>query len=213
MTERIVDGVAPRRWRNRLLFILLVLSFLLPGVLARVAYDHGWFAGGVTNRGTLIAPGRPPRLEALAAQEGGRPLAADALSGQWWLVYVLPSQCEASCRNRLYQIRQVHKATGKDAERIGELLVLPEPPRAAIAQLLDGEFKSMRQIQAARPVVNRALAPAAAQASEAGLLYLMDPRGNLILSYAPEPDERQAILKARDVLKDLQRLLKASQVG
>lgn len=211
MTERIVD-VAPRRWRNRMLFLLLVSSFLLPGVFARVAYDHGWFAGGVTNRGTLIAPGRPPRLEALVAQEGGRALMVDALSGRWWLVYVLPSQCEAACRNRLYQIRQIHKATGKDAERVGELLVLPETPPAATAQLLAGEFKSMRQIQSSRSVVDHVLAPAAVGASEAGLLYLMDPRGNLILSYAPEADERQAILKARDVLKDLQRLLKASQV-
>lgn len=212
MTERTVE-TAPRRWRNRVLFLLLVSSFLLPGVFARVAYERGWFAGGVTNRGTLIAPGRPPRVEALAAQDDGKPLAADALSGRWWLVYVLPSQCEAACRNRLYQIRQVHKATGKDADRVGELLVLPEVPSPTIAQLLAGDFKDMRQIQAARPVVDQALAAAAPQASQAGLLYLMDPQGNLILSYAQEADERQAILKARDVLKDLQKLLKASQVG
>jgi len=199
--------------RNRRVLLFLLLSFVLPFVAGHLAYFQGWFRGmPTTNKGQLLSP--PAAFADLHLQGlDGRPLAQSFLDHHWWLVYVLPARCDAACHNRFYQMRQVRRAAGADSDRVNLLVVQTQPPEAATVSLLQGQFPDLRRAAAQAADINTALAASGAGAAGAGRLYVMDPLGYIMLSYAPEADEKASIVKAQDVLDDLKNLLKASQIG
>ncbi len=212
MTEAAPPSPAQVR-RNRWLLVLLLASFVVPFVVGDLAYKFGWYQGAQTNRGQLINP--PLAFADLGARDAaGAPVDAAYADGKWWLVYVLPPVCEQACRNRLFQMRQVRLATGRESDRVRQLVITTAALPADIDALLRAEFPDFQRLEADAASADRVLAPAAGPAgSAAGLLYLMDPMGWMMLSYPPEADEAASIVKGEDVLKDLRKLLKASQIG
>lgn len=198
--------------KNRVLLLLLLASFVIPFIVGDLAYKRGWYQGGQTNKGLLLDP--PAALATLKAVDAaGRPLLADFAKEHWWMLYVLPADCTAACHNRLFQMRQSLLALGREAERVRPLLVLTAAPAAATEALLQKEFAGFTRLQASAAEVDAALAKAAPAASQAGLLYLMDPMGWIMLAYPPEADEKTSIIKAEDTLDDLRKLLKNSRIG
>lgn len=198
--------------KNRRLLLILLATFIIPFVIGDFAYKQGWYKGGQTNKGNLIQP--PAAFAEFRANDlKGQPVATTFAKGNWWLLYVLPADCQAACRNRLFQMRQVPRALGKEGDRVRQVLVTTSPLSAETEALITREFPEFVRLEAAVANVDIALARAASNASQAGLLYLMDPMGWLMLSYAPEPDEKASVIKAEDILKDLQKLLKNSRIG
>lgn len=199
--------------RNRWLLLLLAASFIVPFLAGDLAYRLGWYQGGQTNKGRLIDP--PIAFSAFAPRDGeGRALDATAFTDRrWWLVYALPADCGAACRNRLFQMRQVQRALGKESGRLRQVLVLSGPLAPATEALLRQEFPEFARIHADAASIDAAFAPAVPAASRAGELYVMDPMGWIMLAYAPEADEKRSVEKGEDVLKDLLKLLKASRIG
>lgn len=197
--------------KNRILLILLLASFVIPFVVGDLAYKKGWYQGGKTNHGTLIDP--PAAFASLQARESGRTLDASFAKESWWLLYVLPANCEAACRNRLFQMRQLPKGLGREGDRVHPLLVLTAAPSAETEALLQKEFSGFRRIDADAASVDAALQRVLPGASQAGELFLMDPMGWLMLRYAPEANEKASIIQGDDIFKDLQKLLKASRIG
>lgn len=205
-------NVEARALKNRILLILLLASFVLPFVLGDLAYKHGWYAGGKTNRGELMTP--PVAFASLSVRDGtGATLAADATKGKWWLVYALPAQCESACRNRLFQMRQTAVALGKEADRMRQLIVVTAPVSTDTAAFMAREFPGFLQVHAEAAVVDAAFSRVTPHASTAGNLYVMDPMGWMMLFYVPEEDEKSSIIKAEDILIDLKKLLKDSRIG
>ena len=205
--------VPPARLKkNRLMLLLLLATFVVPFMVGDLAYKLGWYQGGKTNRGQLIDP--PIAFADIKARnaEGVVQSAAFAKKG-WWLLYVMPAQCEAACRNRLFQMRQVRKALGKEGDRVSPLLVLTGSLAAETEALLVKEFGDFDRLEASAQDVNTALVRLHPEAANAGQLYIMDPMGWLMLAYAPEPDEKASVIKAEDIFNDLRKLLKASRIG
>ncbi len=170
--------------RNKVLLIALVCA--APVALAWVAYLFRWQTGSSGNYGELIEP------RALA----GPPF--DALKGKWVLVTFDSPACGAACERKLYIVRQIRRAQGDNMERIERLWILTEAgaPAARLLEATGGER------------VARADERLAAQFPGDRLreIYLVDPLGNLMLRYPPDPDPEKMI-------KDLQRLLRYSRVG
>ena len=102
--------------------------------------------------------------------------------------------CDAYCERKLYFMRQVRRAQGKDMDRVERLWVLTDGAQAA-------------RRAAARRSKARASAEIPGQAvfraSAADHIYLVDPLGNLMMRFPRDPDPSKMI-------KDLQRLLKYS---
>lgn len=209
---RAAAQVSARALKNRILLILLLSSFVLPFVIGDLAYKQGWYSGGKTNQGQLITP--PVAFSGLAVRDNqDRALSADVTKTKWWLLYVMPAQCESACRNRLFQMRQTPVALGKDAERVRQLVVLTTPLSTETTALLAREFPGFLQVHADTQAVDKAFARVTTDAAQAGHLYVMDPMGWMMLFYAPEADEKTSIIKAEDILMDLKKLLKASRIG
>ena len=83
----------------------MFLACAAPFALAWAAWYFGWAPGAAGNYGELI----PPRVVA------GPPL--PSLRGKWVLVTFDSAACDAYCEKKLYYMRQVRRAQGKDQDR------------------------------------------------------------------------------------------------
>lgn len=214
MSERAKSSIpSPELARkNRRLLLILLASFVVPFLIGDLAYRMEWYKGAQVNKGQLMDP--PASFADFQARdERGTRLDSGFAKKSWWLLYVVPPQCEAACRNRLFQMRQVRRALGKEAERVKQVLVMSASSTPAVEALLQEEFSGFMRVHAEAENLDSALKGVTAQASRAGQLYIMDPMGWIMLAYAAEPDEKASVVKAEEILQDLRKLLKASRIG
>jgi hypothetical protein len=116
---------------------------------------------------------------------------------QWQLIYARMTPCEQQCAQHLGRLLQVQLALGRDQERVrralwhvGSLPPLDDPRLSAHA--LDDDV--------GREVVG---ALGAGHIGD-GRVYVADPRGQVILSYPPDVEQKE-------LLRDLERLLTGSE--
>jgi cytochrome oxidase Cu insertion factor (SCO1/SenC/PrrC family) len=185
--------------RARLKLLLLAVFFAAPLVLAWLAYRFEWGTGASGNYGELVGPTALPELR-LTVLDGGQ-VSTSRLRGRWVLVQFDAARCDAYCERKLYYMRQVRRALGKDMERVARLWVLTDSgtPAAAVVAAFEGT-------EILRTDNGRFAATFGAPAQLADHIYLVDPMGNLMLRFPRDPDPSK-------MLKDLQRLLKYSQIG
>ena len=193
---------------NRTKLILIVALFMLPPIAAWVAWkvmgDAG--AGATTNAGTLIAPARPVHLVGVVDADG-RPATDAELRGRWTYVVFGAAGCDQRCERQLYLTRQIRLAMNKDIARVQRLLVLDRAPAQDLAQRLAAEHEDLRWVvrdSSAEPFLQRFRGGG----FDAGgsHYFLVDPLGNLMMSYDLE-------VPAKGMMRDLQKLLKISQIG
>jgi hypothetical protein len=166
--------------------VLIAAVCLAPALLGWLVYAFHWDTGARGNYGELVTP---------------RPLAGppiDAVKGKWALVVFDAASCDARCERKLYIVRQIRRAQGKDMERIERIWLLTDAgtPRPALLEAIEG----MRVVKAPEGFMQRFPGDPASD------IYLVDPLGNLMLRYARDPEPTKMI-------KDLQRLLRYSRVG
>jgi hypothetical protein len=197
--------------RQRRLLVGLGLLFFAPLGLSFYLYygPAGWRPGNRVNHGDLVDPPRPlPDLTlpiAHGAAGPGKP--GLALRGKWTLLYFGAGSCAALCRAELYETRQVRIALNRDMDRVQRLFIASG--ECCDWQFLDAQHPDLATVGAtagAAPVVEllpsfNGIAPAAADR-----IYLIDPLGNLMMSYAPGAPPK-------GLLTDLKRLLGLSHVG
>ena len=191
--------------RRRLQLVALAALFLGPLAFAAwLYYGSGVRPAGRLEHGELANPPRPLPEAVLATPGGGR-TAPRFLRGKWSLITVARGDCEARCRAALATTRRVRAALNEDAARVQRVLLAPagccraplpdESPAELVTAWLDGA--GGRELAAA---LGGGTAP------EDGRIYLADPLGNLVLSYAAGADPK-------GLLTDLERLLRLSHIG
>lgn len=193
--------------RGRRVLGILVACFLAPLAGAFwLYYGAGWRPARTVQHGELVSPALPLPAVSLPLAAGGA--SDDAfLRGKWSIVYVGGGDCGAHCRQALDDARRVRLALDQDRERVQRVFLhrgaccddrfAREQPDLVVAGL---------DVPAAAMLLASFDAAAKSPALSAGRLYLVDPLGNLMMSYAADAP-------ARDVLRDLERLLKLSHIG
>ncbi|MDY8147567.1 cytochrome oxidase biogenesis cluster protein [Vibrio sp. PBL-C16] len=172
--------------KGRLMLIALVCTFALPAVIAKVILTQGWYQSGVTNRGELVEP--YTTLEQLGQES---PLKDHG----WQLAYVLPNECTEECKQQLYLLQQSHVALGKYQERVVPVVWLTEHSDPIEVSMLAMQMNEL---------VTAKVKP--------GQMLIVDPLGQLVMSYSPKPNEDLVLLN-KGMLADLRKLLKLSRVG
>lgn len=199
-----IGGKQPVAVSRRKLYALIAL-FFAPLLLAFLLYygADGWRPAGSTNNGDLITPARPLPEVALQTPEGTE-LKTSALHGKWTLVYIGSGRCDARCREALTLMRQARLALSDEMRRVQRLFLATgeccdqtylnaEQAGLIVARAPDGSFMATFA-RAAQPV------------DQAGRIYIVDPLGNLMMSYNPGA-------RPKGLLEDLKKLLKLSHIG
>jgi hypothetical protein len=209
MTER----GAPDRSQRRLLIGLALLFFAPLGLAFYLYYGHGtWHPGGRVNAGDLIQPARPLPSLALPLWESGT-TDPNFLKGRWTFLYVTSGPCTEACRTRLYDTRQVRLALDRDMNRVQRVFIAGGD--CCDAQFLHQQHPDLITIRASaaaapllallpgRDGMTTAEGPSAVKAPR---VYLIDPLGNLMMSYTADA-------KPKGMLDDMKRLLRLSSIG
>lgn len=170
------------------------LQFLIIVAISAVSLGGAWLVfqqvrdgglWGTTNHGEFVDPlVTVDELE--IASTAGEPFETD----KWWLWVVPQGPCEENCREALYQLRQLHVLLNRDAARVRRGLLGAQPAQAAE---LAETYPRLRLLSGNISRLERGI-------------YIVDPLGNLVFFYTMD----QA---GEDVLDDLKRLLKVSQIG
>lgn len=185
--------------RGRIKLLALAAFFALPVLAGYVAFFFDLAPGSAANYGTLLQPRLLPDVVLQSADR--RPLKFSELRGKWLLVQFDSGACDAYCERKLYFMRQVRKALGKDMTRVERVWLLTDSqaPKAVLLGAIDGTRLIL-------PAGSAFSGEFPAERSASDHIYLVDPLGNLMMRYPREPDPSR-------MLKDLKRLIKVSQVG
>jgi hypothetical protein len=217
------SSAATMRARNLRTLALLAALFLLPVVIAFLTYyGTAWRPAGRVNHGHLYTPARPlpsvalPRIaiDSTGANDAETRAAASktlALRGKWSLVYAGDGACEAACRQALYVARQTRLALGTDMSRLERVFLVTG--NCCARSFLAREHSDLAVLDASGPAAQPLLRELDTRGpgwveeySRAHALYLVDPLGNLVMSYDARTD-------LRGMLEDLQKLLRLSHIG
>jgi len=172
--------------RGRLKLALLAAFFAVPVAASWIIWSFDLVPGVTGNYGTLL----PPKQVLLPPDA--------ALRGKWVLVQFDGGACSAACERKLYFIRQVRRAQGREMERVARLWFVTDavPLRPEVLAAIEGTVVAPAQGRSAFP----------AETSPEDHIYLVDPLGNLMMRFPRDPDPAR-------VIKDIQRLLRSSSFG
>ncbi|NML25909.1 hypothetical protein [Zoogloea dura] len=182
--------------RYRPLFLVIAL-LALPFIVAASLYATGWRPAAAGNHGELLDPPRP--LPALAGPHG-EPLDKTSLEGHWNLVVAGPGPCDEACRHWIVATRQIHVALYKQMSRVQR------------TWLTDQAAPDSAPLTALQPDLHAAVAGSSAARAAFDLdagghrVYVVDPQGRIILRYPADAPPR-------DILKDMERLLRYAWAG
>ena len=176
---------------------LLAALFLAPIVASVVAYRF-FRPEPTANYGELLLPSAAITSHSFGRFDGGA-FAFSELRGLWILVASDSGVCEPPCIEKLTAMRQVRLALGRNATRLARVFVVDDlraPARAPLA-VFQGTVVALTP-------TGMSLPPGAA--NDRAHIYLVDPLGNVMMRWPARPE-------LKGMLKDLERLLKASQIG
>ena len=171
--------------------------FALPIVASTIVYLF-FRPEATANYGELLAP---PQLVTTARylRTGGGEFRFAELRGKWILIASDSGACPESCKAKLTLMRQVRLMLGRNADRVSRVFVADDTQ--ALAPQALAPFEGTVSI-----TPPRGLALPLAPVNDRAHIYLVDPLGNVMMRFPANADPRR-------MLKDLERLLRASQIG
>lgn len=180
---------------------LMVVIFALPAAAAWFFYlNPELLPAKRVNRGELIEPVRPWPTGLGLTRPDGSVFDATGFADRWTLVVPSRAPCSADCERRLGDLRQIRLALGESRYVVERLAVLVGDAPAALAEPLAGTQVAHAGV-GQQPQLQALFGPGPDIWDR---IYVVDPFGNLMMRYAADAPPK-------DVLKDMERLLKASK--
>ena len=197
------------QFNNRLTITVIFLLFCTPFLASwlLLKYTNVTEHSGQSNHGELISPPRPlPDMQLIDPLSDTN---AGILRGKWSLFYIVDDFCNHVCLDNLYRMRQIHMAAGKYSLRIQRAILITHATRDDPAQVFK-DYAGQRLLNTNGVNIDKFLEKFqlvnGEQPEQKHRLYIIDPLGNLMMSYPPDADPG-------GIIKDLNRLLKASHIG
>ncbi|WP_077046254.1 hypothetical protein [Pseudomonas sp. KK4] len=179
------------RRKGRIQLLLILLGVIGPMILATGMYKlQFWVPDGRSYHGELIGNGQTRADLGVQADEQ-----------RWQLLVTAPKACAADCQQLVYLARQIQIGLGREAGRASHAIATAQPLSADYDAKLTREYPQLQRYPLDLGSFSKTAAdPAAPQ------LWIIDPHGNLVLRYDPS-------VNGKDLLKDMQHLLKLSNIG
>jgi len=191
-----MSDAAPKK---KLTSLWLIIALVAAPVVASYLLYFTWEPDRTVNYGELIEP--RPLPDPPLALANGEPFRLSQLRGKWLLVSLDSGRCDAHCERKLLYMRQLRLTQGREKERVERVWIATDDA-APRPDTMDPYAGTWRVRAAGADLAGAFPAPRSA----ADHIYVVDPLGNLMMRFPADPEPRLMI-------KDLSRLLKASQVG
>jgi hypothetical protein len=200
------EGAMPsvdNKWQGRRMLLLLVFFFSVPMAAVLLMHHFNWHPQG-RSHGELISPPRTLHVPGELMSLQGIYVEPELLRDKWSMVYIA-HDCQQQCEERVHAMRQIHASFAKDIQRVQRILVASGGNLQGLYQrypdlLILSQPES--EVEALRAQFDLSDAPAGTD----NRIYLVDPLGNLMMSF---PDS----VPAGDIRKDITRLLAYSWAG
>jgi len=184
--------------RSRLILLGVALVFIIPILVSwyLVFFSDFKKGDGGTQKGELISPVIPlgePEVFNLKSKT------IESIKGKWTLLFFVENECNQLCEDKLYQLRQIRLALGKDRDKVDRLLVSKNKQQWS---QYTNSFNGQKYIDPTSRDYNRLIKKFNDYAGlDLKATYLIDPYGFLMMKY-PQDDNPMG------TIKDIERLIK-----
>lgn len=180
----------------------VVFAFVAPAVLAYFMYFFG-DVRSFSNHGEILNP--VVDIATLKLTDDKNVLIPeDQLRYKWRMISFVDASCDDACKQRLHDVRQIHKSLAKDQHRVIRMIVHLEPATDELNALISSEYPNALIVFGDEKTISSALGDIARIRENE--TYIMDPIGNVMMRFTQDQPNRL-------FLKDLRKLLKVSQIG
>jgi len=196
------ESVKKTQFWNRVQMIMVFAVFVAP-VAGAFLYEPSSF----NNYGDLYRPARPVANLDMMSDKGAVEL--DSFRRQWVFLVKADTECAKACEDNILKIRQLRFMQNNNMTRI-RTVVMQTGLAPAVSADLAAKYSPIEVYTVERDnfdewtkILKLDDAPIEAEADR---LYIIDPAGNLMISYP-------ATAEPKSIQKDIKRLLKTSQIG
>ncbi|MDE2429335.1 MAG: cytochrome c oxidase subunit I [Burkholderiales bacterium] len=190
------------RWK---LFLILAVC-AAPMIFSYLAY-YVIKPSGRTNYGTILDPRQYPapvfQAHFLGDDANAKNVELSDLKGKWLMLQIDSGACGQYCQTKLYDIRQLRLAQGKEMDRIERVWFVTD--NQPIDTLLLREYDGTRILKI-NPEILKKWLPVDDGTQISDHIYMIDPLGNLMMRYPKNADPNK-------IKKDIAKLLRASAIG
>ena len=190
--------------RSKRTFYLLILVFILPFTMAVLLHLFDLIPGG-KSYGNLIQPPKSLQIPVLK-DATGKAFNPEQWKKVWSIVAVDNTGCTASCAARLHMLKQVHTSMNKEIDRIQRVLLVPIAIETDAYSEIQKLYPDLIILAGADTEMTKFSAEFNDNGSAESNIFLVDPLGNLMMSYPEKFDPK-------GMRSDLTRLLKNSWAG
>lgn len=190
--------------QNRRTIIMLFGMTLIPFCIA-------WYFSHIapaktTNNGELVVPVVTTEKTDFIGFDKFSADNMKELSGHWLVVNIVPTQdCKQVCMDAIHKSKQLHLMLNKDLTRVRRVVILlnqNDPQTVATWWKDDTRLLKLKVSETLAAKIKQIRKNAVPE----GMLFLIDPLGNIMMQYEPGFDPYK-------VEKDLKKLLNVSQIG
>ncbi|MDP3212382.1 hypothetical protein [Methylotenera sp.] len=189
--------------RGRLILLCMLIFFITPIIAVVAMYKLDWRPKG-ESIGELVTPAKTLTMQQPLVSSDGNVASINLLKDKWSMVY-MTADCDAQCKDKLHQMRQLHVSLYKEIPRMQRLLFTTVSDVTEIKQnypdllIVNQPKTDIISFSEQFNIHNET-------SMTAGRIYLIDPLGHLIMSYS-------ASTSPALVRKDITRLMKYSWTG
>ena len=204
MNEEVSNELDIERQRKGRWIVFSMLIFFIAPIIAVIAmYKLDWRPQGASI-GELVTPAQLLSMPNLIKNSDNKMVTSEFWNDKWSMVYVT-ANCADACKTKLLNIRQIHVSLYKDIPRMQRVLITAQTNVDEIKQI-HPELIILNQPAEGTNQLSEQFNEPNVQAVSADKLYLVDPRGFLMMRYASATDP--ALIR-----KDIVRLMKYSWAG
>lgn len=180
--------LANKAWKYKAIWLITLMPLVIAWAMAYSVID---VPNSTKNNGILMPAGIHVPVTLTNIQKGK------------WGLLVISDDCNGSCQQQVYRMQQLHKSLGKYYDRLQPIWLTTQSDIEHQNLTVDIDFSEVTTIQN-----NDILAWFNQQqlAWQDQSVWLIDPTGTLVMRFHPE-------LTARQVMSDLNWLLKISRIG
>ncbi len=186
---------------GRKILLMLAVIFVLPFTVAATLHLLNLKPSG-HSYGNLVQPPKVIKFPTLHDAKG-KEFKSEQWLKKWSVVTVDTAGCAEKCQAEVHLLKQVNTSLNKDAHRVQRVLIMPTEINLETVKNLQKQYPDLL-------ILVGADAETVKFSSEFnitnGHIYLIDPLGNLMMSYPKNLDPK-------GLRSDLTRLLKNSWAG